>query len=93
MRDAPGDILELVEHPDFDRAVPTPDHFIPLAVHRRRSPRPRATRPTVLIDGYAYGSLSMTCYTLGSDGASGTSQAPATTIPPPEDVPIDQSNL
>ena len=33
--DAPGDVLKLVEHRDFDRAVPTPDHFIPLAVLRR----------------------------------------------------------
>ena len=30
MRDRPGDILRLAEHPDFDLAVPTPDHFIPL---------------------------------------------------------------
>src|SRR3546814_3063628 len=26
----PGDLLEAAEHPDFARAVPTPDHFIPL---------------------------------------------------------------
>src|SRR3954449_3758365 len=30
LRDAPGDILKLAEHPDFALAVPTPDHFIPL---------------------------------------------------------------
>ena len=47
----------------------------------------------VLIDGYAYGSLSMACYTLGADCPDGNSQDPAATIPPPDDVPIDQSNL
>src|SRR5690606_30425744 len=26
----PGGILKLTEHPDYDQAVPTPDHFIPL---------------------------------------------------------------
>ena len=28
--ESPGDILKLAEHDDYDRAVPTPDHFIPL---------------------------------------------------------------
>lgn len=27
---APADVLKLREHPDFDRAVPTADHFIPM---------------------------------------------------------------
>ena len=53
-----------------------------------------AGRPTeTLIDGYAYGSLSMACYTLGADCADATSVAPAAAIPSPGDVPIDQSNL
>lgn len=30
LADAPGDILKVGEHPDYARAVPTPDHFIPL---------------------------------------------------------------
>ena len=47
----------------------------------------------VLIDGYAYGSLSMACYTLGADCPDGDSDDPAAAIPGPEDVPLDQSNL
>ena len=27
---SPGDILRLADHADYDAAVPTPDHFIPL---------------------------------------------------------------
>src|SRR5690554_3776399 len=27
---SPGDILRVLEHPDYEAAVPTPDHFIPL---------------------------------------------------------------
>lgn len=59
----PSNVASLSSHPDFKRAVPTPDHFIPLvyiaglAAAERRSPK-------VLIDGYAYGSLSMTCFGL-----------------------------
>ena len=62
---APGDVLRLAEHPDYALAVPTPDHFIPLlyfsglAAAAGDDVRP----PEVLIDGYANGSLSMTCYT------------------------------
>ena len=63
-RRLPGDVLRLAEHPDYALAVPTPDHFIPLlyfagvAAAGRRRRRPRCS-----IDGYANGSLSMTCYT------------------------------
>jgi 4,5-DOPA dioxygenase extradiol len=89
---SPGDVLKLTEHPDFERSVPTPDHFIPY-VYIAALAAVGDDTPAVLVDGYAYGSLSMACYTLGSDCAQGNSQDPAATIPPPEDVPIDQSNL
>jgi 4,5-DOPA dioxygenase extradiol len=35
LADEPGELLSVLEHPDFDAAVPTPDHFIPLLLHRR----------------------------------------------------------
>jgi 4,5-DOPA dioxygenase extradiol len=64
MLDAPGDILKLAEHADYARAVPTPDHFIPL-LYIAALAAASNEKPQVLISGYAYGSLSMTCYTLG----------------------------
>lgn len=88
----PTDFAALDAHRDYGRAVPTPDHFIPalyLAGLAGASGRPHAdTR--VLIDGYAYGSLSMTAYTLDlschSDGTGGSPQ-------PPVNLPPDGCNI
>jgi 4,5-DOPA dioxygenase extradiol len=62
---SPEDVVRLQEHPDFAAAVPTPDHFIPmlyLAGLAAAEGRPA----DLLVDGYAYGSLSMASYTLGA---------------------------
>jgi 4,5-DOPA dioxygenase extradiol len=65
--EAPGDLLRLAEHPDYPLAVPTPDHFIPLVYFAGlaavANDAGTGHGPEVLIDGYANGSLSMTCYT------------------------------
>ncbi|MGA9376103.1 MAG: 4,5-DOPA dioxygenase extradiol [Mycobacterium sp.] len=58
---APADVLKLREHPDFERAVPTADHFIPMLYFAGLA---AATPATVLVQGYDYGSLSMASYTL-----------------------------
>lgn len=59
----PSDAVGLAKHPDFLRAAPTPDHFYPVLYLAGLAAA--ANEPAkVLIDGYAYGSLSMTSYTL-----------------------------
>jgi 4,5-DOPA dioxygenase extradiol len=62
--EAPGDVLALADHEDYSLAVPTPDHFLPLVYFAAAAAEAGVT-PSVVIDGYAYGSLSMTCYRAG----------------------------
>src|SRR5678816_2288472 len=63
---SPADIPRLRSHPDYARSVPTPEHFLPLLYVAGLASAAR--RPLqVLVDGYAYGSLSMAAYTLDAD--------------------------
>lgn len=66
MTDAPGDMLKAVDHADYGMAVPTPDHFIPL-LYTAGLAATSQERATAFIRGYAFGSLSMTCYSIGMD--------------------------
>jgi 4,5-DOPA dioxygenase extradiol len=59
--DSPADVVKLTRHADYQHAVPTPDHFIPF-VYFAGVAAASSVRPEVVVDGYAYGSLSMTCY-------------------------------
>jgi 4,5-DOPA dioxygenase extradiol len=63
----PGDVESLAAHDAFERAVPTPDHFLPLLYLAGLAAA--ANRPAeVLVEGYAMGSLSMTSFTLDTPG-------------------------
>ena len=88
----PTEFTTLDAHPDYRNAVPTPDHFIPALYLAGLAGDAHGDRPNVLVDGYAYGSLSMTAYTLGlaapapTTATDGAPQPPATTPP-------DESNI
>ncbi len=92
MTSAPDRVGDLQSHPDFRSAVPTPDHFLPLLYLAGLAGA--AERPTgVLVEGTAYGSISMTAYTLDltcpDAGAAGGTAAAV-----PDDVPpLDDTNL
>ena len=89
MTEAPADILKSLEHPDFDLAVPTPDHFIPLLYTAGLAAA--ETDAQALLRGYAMGSLSMSCYGVGMDGVICEAGDGAAQLPP--GVPPDQTNI
>ena len=84
-------ILRLVEHPDYALAVPTPGSFHPACSIWPGSRAEGKARPRPLIRGYAFGSLSMTCYGLGADAELPAAGGQAASLP--ADVPPDQTNI
>ena len=85
----PGGILKVAEHADYELAVPTPDHFIPM-VYIAGVAAASAEPMSPLVRGYSMGSLSMTCYGIGTD-LHCLNEDGAATLPP--GVPADQSNI
>jgi 4,5-DOPA dioxygenase extradiol len=92
MTGSPTEVTTLDRHGDFRNAVPTPDHFIPLLYLAGLADAAKSGTD-VLVDGYTYGSLSMTAYTLGCDATIEPAAADAGTAPEPPDVPPDASNI
>lgn len=87
-RDA-ADILNVVEHPDYALAAPTPDHFIPLLYVAGVAAASGETMDP-LVRGYAMGSLSMTCYGVGAQLQCEEGEGAAII---PAGVPADQTNI
>lgn len=90
LSDRPGDVLRLTEHPDYDLAVPTPDHFVPVLYLAGLAQA--AGQPLVpLLRGHTMGSISMTC--LGLDADVPLRKDPACAARLPEGVPPEQTNI
>jgi 4,5-DOPA dioxygenase extradiol len=89
LREDPGDILKLTEHPDFEMAVPTPDHFLPL-LYLAGMASAESSEVEPLVRGGSMGSITMTSYGIGARIELVKDATCAARIP--KDVPPDQTN-
>jgi 4,5-DOPA dioxygenase extradiol len=93
MTGRPGDAASLPAHRDFAMAAPTPEHFLPL-LYIAGFAAATGEAPRVAVDGYAFGSLSMTCYTVGAAPLSAENRPPAGgSAPLGSDAPAESTNL
>lgn len=60
----PDQAVALQGHPDYAKVAPTAEHFLPF-LYLAGCAGAAGAPLDVLVDGYAYGSLSMTSFTLG----------------------------
>lgn len=89
----PSRVVELGAHPDFTRAVPTPEHFLPLLYLAGMCDA--AGEPAhVPWEGCTMGSISMTSYVLGPVEVSGTRDGlgSGARLPDPAAVPPEDTN-
>ena len=92
LTEAPSGAPKLQDHPDFGRSSPTPDHFIPMLYIAGLASA--ANRPLeVLVDGYAFGSLSMAAYTLDARCPTEKDSRPSAGLPDPSVVPPEDANV
>jgi 4,5-DOPA dioxygenase extradiol len=91
MTTSPGDVIALRDHADFRNAVPTPDHFIPLLYLAGLADAEGSTTDT-LVEGLAYGSLSMTAYTLDAHCPEQKPSHGGAALPSSDIVPTDETN-
>jgi 4,5-DOPA dioxygenase extradiol len=90
MTERPAEIGALLTHRDYDTAVPTPDHFLPL-LYLAGIAAAAGMGASAFARGCTLGSLSMTSYGVGLDGVESADGGTAAGVP--RDVPPDQMNL
>lgn len=92
LTEKPSGAPALRNHQDYLRAHPTPDHFIPLlyiAGVASASNRPL----DVLVDGCAFGSISMASYTLDASCPPEDDRRPSAGLPDPELIAPEDANV
>ena len=92
LTEKPNDVPRLQSHADFERSSPTPDHFIPL-LYLAGLAGAAGRSLDVLVDGYAFGSLSMASYTLDATCPTVPDTRPSAGLPDPALVLPEDANV
>jgi 4,5-DOPA dioxygenase extradiol len=92
LTERPSAVSALQSHDDYARSVPTPDHFVPLLYIAGLAAA--AGRPLQsLIEGYAFGSISMAAYALDAKCPVKSDSRPSAGLPDPSVVPAEDTNI
>ena len=96
MTSHPGELAAIVDHPAYALAVPTPEHFLPLAYLAGLAVA-GGHQPEVLVEGGSMGSLTMTSYVAGCHAPvrpanQQAAQSDAAPLPDPANVPAQLTN-
>ena len=90
----PATLREASQHPDYALAVPTTEHFVPL-LYLAGLCKAAGEPAKAFAEGGTLGSITMTSYLLGAECPSThmAQGAPGASLPNPEIVPPEQTNL
>ncbi len=90
----PARLADTERHPDYDAAVPTPEHFLPLA-YLAGLCRAAGEPAHRFLSGGSLGALTMSSYVLGNAPHAEVrgSNAGAADLPDPRRVPPEQTNM
>lgn len=93
LTERPSEVPALQSHGDYASSAPTPEHFMPLLYLAGLAGA--ADRPLeALVDGYAFGSLSMASYTLDAKcPLEGGDRRPSAGLPDPSVTPAEDANI
>jgi 4,5-DOPA dioxygenase extradiol len=93
LMEKPSEAPALRSHADYATSAPTPDHFIPLLYIAALASAAR--RPLeMLVEGYAFGSLSMASYSLDAHAVRGEDDSrPSAGLPDPSVTPAEDANI
>ena len=93
LTETPSQAPALRSHADYVESAPTPEHFIPLLYIAGLASQAQRSLE-VLVDGYAFGSLSMASYTLDAKCPTDTADSrPSAGLPDPAVTPADDANI
>jgi 4,5-DOPA dioxygenase extradiol len=89
----PSRAAALQDHADYAQAAPTPDHFLPLLYIAGLASAARRPLES-LIEGHAFGSVSMAAYALDASGPTARGdRRPSAGLPDPDVTPAEDANV
>ena len=88
----PEELLNIGSHPAYSLAVPTPEHFLPLA-YLAGLAAAEGKPAQILVEGGVMGALTMTSFVVAGDPVKRVHEDGKESMTMPMDVPPEQTNI